>query len=395
MGSQGFGGSGITVGIAAAALPAEDLTGSQALAGLAQTTQVLASAVAAYWLADLMGRQGRRPGLTLGYAVGAAGGLACALAAVAGSFALLLAGSALLGFTTAANGLARYTAVDLARNEVRGRALSLVVWATTIGAVAGPSFTGPTADAAGALGIARLAGPFLFGLAAMLVSLAILWVFLRPDPLLLASRASGREPAAAPRSAQWARVRAAVAARPALGLSMATMALGHAVMVAVMVMTPLHMRHGGADLRIIGLTISVHVLGMFGFSPLVGVASDRIGPARVMVAGAAVLMASTALAGGAHSGASPRIAAGLFLLGVGWSLVTVASASLLAGEAPAEDRTQVQGAGDLLMGVTAAAAGAVAGVVMAVSSFLLLNAFAAALAAAAAGTAWSATRCRT
>lgn len=394
MSAQGFGGSGITVGIAAAALLAEDLTGSQGLAGLAQTTQVLASAVAAYVLADLMGRRGRRPGLVAGYAVGAAGGLACAFAAAAGSFALLLAGSALLGFTTAANGLARYTAVDLARDDVRGRALSLVVWATTAGAVAGPSFTGPTADAAGALGLARLAGPFLFGLAAMLVSLGVLWAFLRPDPLVLAWRESGRRPPVARRGAQWAQVRAAVARRPVLGAAIATMALAHAVMVAVMVMTPLHMRHGGADLDVIGLTISGHVLGMFGFSPLVGIASDRFGAARVMVAGAGVLVAAAALSGGAHQGASPRIAAGLLLLGVGWSLATVASASLLAGEAPAADRTQVQGAGDMVMGVTAAAAGALAGVVMAVSSFALLNAFAASLALAAGATAWSAMRLR-
>lgn len=66
MWSQGFGGSGITIGIAAAALLAEDITGSQALAGAAQTIQVLASALAAHRLAGMMRLRGRRPGLVLG-----------------------------------------------------------------------------------------------------------------------------------------------------------------------------------------------------------------------------------------------------------------------------------------------------------------------------------------
>lgn len=392
MTSQGFGGSGITVGIAAAALLAEDLTGSQALAGMAQTVQVLASAFAAYWLAGMMRLHGRRRGLVTGYACGAVGAVASAAAAMASSFPLLLAGSAFLGFTTAANGLARYTAVDLARPSVRGRSLAMVVWATTIGAVAGPSLTGPTASVAARVGLEGLSGPFLFGLATMLVALVTLAVLLRPDPLHLAWRETGHSPRIGARGASWAAVRAAVAARPAIGAGIATMALAHAVMVAVMVMTPLHMRHGGAGLDVIGFTISGHVFGMFGLSPLVGWASDRLGAPRVMAAGAVVLVAAAAIAGGAPAGAGPSIAIGLFVLGVGWSLATVSSAALIAAHAPDGARTDVQGAGDLVMGLAAAAAGAFAGVVMAVSSFMLLNAFAGSLALAALACAWAARR---
>lgn len=315
--------------------------------------------------------------------------MVCGLAAIVHSFGLLLVGSALLGFTTAANGLARYTAVDLARPEHRGRALSLVVWSTTIGAVAGPSLTGPAASAAGALGGERLAGPFLFGALGMLVSLGILTVFLRPDPLRVAQRRSGVAPAAGRAVASPRAIRDLLGAHPRVGAAVGTIALAHAVMVAVMVMTPLHMRHGGADLRIIGVTISLHVLGMFGFSPLVGMACDRWGAPRLMIAGAAVLVVAAIASGASHQGASPLIAAGLFLLGVGWSLATVASATLLSAAAPDDVRTETQGAGDLVMGLAGATAGALAGVVMAVSGYLVLNAFAASLAVAAGAAAWS------
>jgi MFS family permease len=56
-------------------------------------------------------------------------------------FLLLLVGALLFGFATAANLQARYAATDLATPERRGRALALVVWATTVGAVAGPNLT--------------------------------------------------------------------------------------------------------------------------------------------------------------------------------------------------------------------------------------------------------------
>ncbi|MGZ4479292.1 MAG: MFS transporter, partial [Nocardioidaceae bacterium] len=159
----------------------------------------------------------------------------------------------------------------------------------------------------------------------------------------------------------------------------AALALAHAVMVSVMVMTPLHMHDGGARLEVIGLVISLHVLGMYFFAPLVGWAADRFGRVPVLVAGAGVLFVSLFLAGGSPMGASVRIGVGLFLLGVGWSLCTVAASTLISESAPLDARTDVQGAADLVMGLVAAAAGAVAGLVVGTLGYAALNVFAAVL----------------
>ena len=379
--AQGLGGLGITTGIAVAALLAEQLSGSEELAGLAQTMQVLGAALASFLLAHLMGRRGRRVGLVLGYALGAAGAGLCVLAGVAGSFALLLTGATLLGATTAANAQSRYAATDLARPEHRARALSVVVWATTVGAVAGPNLIGLAGRAAGSLGLPELTGPFLFGLVAIVASGAVVAVFLRPDPLLVARQAAltSRGTSVAHTGSSWSRAWRVARTSTGVAAGSAALALAHAVMVAVMVMTPLHMHHGGAHLEMIGIVVSAHVLGMFAFAPLVGWGADRFGRAPMLMLGAVVLLVSLLLAGTSPEGASWTIGIGLFLLGLGWSLCTVAASTLLSESAPLEVRTDVQGAADLLMGLVAAAAGVVAGVVMGWAGYLALNVFAALL----------------
>ena len=379
--AQGLGGLGITIGIAVAPILAEDILGSPELAGLAQTMQVLGTAVASFLLAHLMGKRGRRPGLVLGYVLGAAGGALAVLAGVIESFATLLVGAALLGSTTAANNQSRYAATDLAKPSRRASALSLVVWATTIGAVAGPNLTGVAGDAGEAIGLPRLSGPFLFGLVGMVASAIVVAIFLRPDPLLVARQAavSSTGPSAVLPGTKWSRVRDVLRTRTGVAAGVATLALAHAVMIAVMVMTPLHMHHGGAELDIIGIVISAHVLGMFALAPVNGWASDRFGRVPVMNAGAVVLLVSVGLSGTAPEGASWQIGWGLFLLGLGWSMCTVSASTLLTESAPLDARTDVQGAADLIMGLVAAAAGVVAGLVMGGLGYGALNVFAALL----------------
>jgi MFS family permease len=374
--AQSLGGLGITIGIAVAAILAEQISGSERLAGLAQTMQVLGAAIASFLLAHLMGTRGRRPGLVLGYLLGAGGAALCVVAGVVDSFATLLTGATLLGATTAANGLSRYAATDLAAPDRRARSLSLVVWATTIGAVAGPNLTGVAGRAAAAVGLPRLTGPFVFGSVAILAAALVIGVLMRPDPLLVARQAALARGGTVHTSTSWSRVWRVARERPGVAAGVTALALAHAVMVAVMVMTPLHMHHGGAGLEVIGIVISVHVLGMFFLAPAVGWAADRFGRAPVLSAGALVLLLSLVLSGSSPEGASLRIGLGLFLLGFGWSLCTVTASTLLSESAPLAARTDVQGAADLVMGLVAAAAGALAGVVMGLLGYVALTIFA-------------------
>jgi MFS family permease len=374
--SQSLGGLGTTVGIAVASVLAEAVSGSEALAGTVQTFQVLGAAAASYLLARVMGNRGRRAGLVVGYLVGALGAATCVVGGVVESFPLLLAGALLLGANSATNYQSRYAAADLAVPERRARALSVVLWATTFGAVLGPNLVGPAGRMAEAWGLPSLTGPFVVTVGVALAAALVLWTFLRPDPLLLARTEAG-EPSTGPRRrTSWRRVRELARIHPGIGAAVLAMSASHAVMVAVMVMTPLHMDNGGAELELIGFVISIHVLGMFFFSPFIGTFADRLGRPATLLAGATLLWAALGLAGTSAQGASVRIGAGLFLLGLGWSFCTVAASALITESTPLESRTDVQGAADLLMNVSAALAGLVGGVVVEVLGFGSLNVFA-------------------
>ena len=382
--SQAVGAVGVTIGVATASLLARDISGSETMAGLAQTFQVLGTAAAAYGLARVMRRRGRRVGLVAGYLIGATGAVLAVVAGVVDSMAVLLLGAAMLGATTAVNNGSRYAATDLATEAHRARALSIVVWATTVGAVAGPNLIGAGAAVARAMGVPALTGGFAIGAVALLMAAAWLWWRLRPDPLLLAQEIAGAAPAAGPepRGRSWGRFVAVVRDVPAVGAAVVAMACAHAAMVTVMIMTPLHMEHGGAHLEVIGFVISVHVLGMFAFSPVVGWAADRFDRSAVLVTGGVVLLVSLALCGFSPQGTSWQIFVGLFLLGLGWSCATVAASTVIADRTPIEARTDVQGTSDMAMALTAAGGGALAGVIVGGLGYPALATFAALLAGA-------------
>ena len=383
IGTQVLVGVGVSAGAGVGALLAEDVGGSADLAGLGGTFQVLGGALIAIPMAHVMAARGRRWGLLLGYALGIVGALTMITAGALRNFPLLLAGAALFGGSNAANSQARYAAADLADEAHRGRDLSTVVWATTIGAVFGPNLAGPGEPVAKLLGIPALTGPYVFSLLGLVLGAVLLFARLRPDPLLLA-----RERAAAVATEPLERQHGSIVrgwrtllAHPGALLGLVTMALGHTVMVSVMVMTPLHMHHGGASLRVIGLVISLHVLGMFAFSPLTGLAVDRWGGRSCGLAGAVVLVVAGLLAAQAPIGWSAGLAIGLFLLGLGWSFTLVSGSTLVVKSVPLAERAGAQGASDLVMGLAAGGGGALAGVVVGQLGYSVLGACSAVLAA--------------
>lgn len=376
--SQIAGGLGVSAAIAVGAVLVTEVFGREDLSGLVQSSQVLGAALLAMPAASLAISHGRRVGLGLAYGLGALGALIAVMAAQARLLPLLLLGTALLGGGTTAGLQARYAATDLAPEQQRGRALSTVVWATTVGAVVGPNLAGPAGDLAGRIGIEPLAGPFLIGAVVMALGGVIIFAGLRPDPLVIARSFGGGAAGARRRGvlrAGWT----ATAASPRAMLGLASLVVAHTVMVSVMVMTPVHMTHGGASISIIGFVISVHVAGMFAFSPVMGWLVDRIGRIPVIVGGMAILAAAVMLAGTAAEGHSPGLTAGLFFLGLGWSASTVAGSTLLTDSVEIADRPAAQGASDLLMGLAAAGGGALAGVVVGTFGYGVLNAGAGAL----------------
>ena len=362
MGSQVLGGVGLAAGATVGSLLAEKISGRTELAGLGGTLQVLGSALIAIPMAQLANRSGRRHSLTTGYLMAIVGAVLMVSAAAIGSFSMFLLGSLLLGGATATNSAARYAAVDLALPEHRGRDLSLVVWVTTIGSVLGPNLAGPAEPLARALGVDVLAGPFVISAIALTLGALLIFTRLRPDPLVLARELAGSA-ARAPKGALGRGIRLVMTTPRALA-AVIVIAIGHAVMVAVMVMTPLHMVHGHAALTVVGLVISGHILGMFAFSPLMGLAVDRVGAPIVAAGGGVVLIVACLSAARAPAGHSALLTVGLFFLGLGWSATLVSGSTLLVGSIPLAERASAQGSSDLLMGLAAASGGAVAGVVV-------------------------------
>ncbi|MBT2430317.1 MFS transporter [Streptomyces sp. ISL-112] len=375
--SQILGGLGVAIGIALAPMLATEVTGSEALSGLAPTASVAGTALLSLPLAALMTSRGRRPGLVLAYLIGALGGALVVLGTMARSFPLLLLGMAAFGAGSSANLQARFAAADLVGPEKRGRAISTVVWATTIGSVAGPNIAAPAGRLFRGSPVPETAGPYLWSTVAFLAAGVTVAVLLRPDPLLTARALAPRTPQGEGKRSLRAGV-AAVRESPMAKLALGTVTVSHTAMVSIMVMTPVHLGGHGAGLQLIGLVISGHIAGMYAFSPVMGWLADRFG--RLSVIGLAVgLLSCAALLAGTAGPRHGQTALGLFVLGLGWSAGMIAGSALLTDSVPQDARAAVQGLSDLTMNAAAGIGGATAGMIVAQWGYGPLNATGAAL----------------
>ncbi len=354
--NQVLGGLAFGATISLGAVLAAELSGDESFSGLAAAAVTLGTALVAVPLARLARTRGRRVSLTTGMAIALVGVILVVTAVAIDAFVLLLIAFLLVGAAQAANLQSRFAAVDLATDATRGRDLSIVVWATTIGAVLGPNLTGPGEILGEAVGMPPLTGPYLFTVVAQLAAIVLLLTALRPDPLLLAQQVVASTPVQAGAIARADHARAA-------RFAIFAIAAAHGAMVSVMAMTPVHLLHHGASLTIIGLTISLHIAGMFALAPVFGILADRIGRVPTILVGQAVLAAALVTASfGQESTVAVTVA--LILLGLGWSASTVAGSTLLTEASSEDHRTRRQGASDFTMSIVGAAGAVLAGVVL-------------------------------
>jgi MFS family permease len=345
--------TGYLAAVTVSTLAARAITGSARLAGLPGAVAVVGTAIASTALSADIPRAGRRRGLVFGYLMAAIGGAIAVAGVRIGSFPWLLAGLFLLGWGQASSQLSRYAAADLAVVERRAGVVSLIVWAATIGAIAGPSLIEAAQTFVDSRGGAAYEGGFLVAAVFMCAALATYLLGLRPDPSSLVGTGSGGH--------EIDRIDPAQGWRDGdVRLALVSMIFGQVVMVLIMTGTPIHVEDGGHGLGAIGLILSVHAFGMFGLSPLSGRLVDGVGPHKVLYGSVAVMGVASLVSAMAPEHSIATLTAGLGLLGVGWNLGFVAASALLAAAAG----SKVQGVVDSAVWLSSAASGLAAGVML-------------------------------
>ena len=372
--SQMFGGAGLAAGVTVGALLAQQMLGTAGLAGLPAALFTLGSAGAALLVGRISQRSGRRAGLSLGFIAGGVGAAGVVLAAVTNNVILLFIALLIYGAGTATNLQARYAGTDLAPAKRRATAVSMAMVSTTLGAVAGPNLVTPLGDFATNLGIPALAGPFLLASAAYTLAGIVLFFWLRPDPLLLATAISAQDQAAAAAASD-------VPSRPpepavnSRGVTVGTtvMVLTQIAMVAIMTMTPVHMRSHGHGLTEVGVVIGIHIGFMYLPSLITGMLVDKLGRVPMAVAAGLTLLAAGIVAATAPAHSMTQLMIALALLGLGWNFGLISGTALIVDATPIETRAKTQGSIDVLIALAGATGGALSGVVVAGTSYAILS----------------------
>ena len=368
---QALGGFGFGSTLSVGAIMATELSGSAAFSGAAATLSTLGSAFAAIPLANVAARRGRRYALGLGAGLAIFGAIGMITAAALRSFPIELIALFFLGSANAVSLQARFAAADIPTQRPKAKDISIVVWATTFSAVIGPNLIAPGEALGVTLGLPHLAGPFLLTILAQTLSTSVFWFGLKPDPLLLAQRVDSEKQTVFSR--KFREAIPIIRQKPIAAFAVVSIALSHMVMVSVMSMTPAHLSTTGHSLSDVGLTISLHVAGMYALSPIFGVISDRFGARKTIILGQLILLLSLAVSGFGANNFS-MVVLGLFLLGLGWSSATVAASALLSESLEISEKPVVQGLSDSLMNLSGAFGGAVSGTILILFGFAGLNA---------------------
>ncbi|WP_420539758.1 MFS transporter [Paenibacillus polymyxa] len=368
--SQIFGGAGLAAGVTVGALLAQDMLGTDKFTGIPTALFTLGSAVAALLVGRFSQRFGRRMGLGLGFIAGGVGAVGVVVAALMDSITLLLISLLVYGSGTATNLQARYAGTDLANSKQRATAASMAMVFTTIGAVAGPNLVNVTGEFALSIGVPSLAGPFLLAAVAYTLAGIILLLLLHPDPLLVAKAVANQT---APGSQSNSDPEATRDGRKGITLGALIMIITQIVMVAIMTMTPVHMKHHGHGLGEVGLVIGFHIGAMYLPSLVTGILVDKIGRIVMAMASAVTLLLAGVVAALAPTDSMVMLIVALSLLGIGWNFGLISGTALIVDSTTTSNQAKVQGSVDVLIALAGASGGALSGMIVANSSYSILS----------------------
>ncbi len=370
--AQIFGGAGLAAGVTVGALLAQQMLGTDNLAGVPMALFTLGSAGAAMLVGRFSQKFGRRIGLSIGFLTGGLGAAGIVLAAVLNNIPLMFISLLIYGSGTATNLQARYAGTDLASPKQRATAVSMGMVSTTFGAVAGPNLTNVMGNFAEYIGVPSLAGPFI--LAALAYTLAGLAIFflLTPDPLFVANAIAYNEN----ENTDYAKVNVAnnsLSTKGEISIGATIMILTQIVMVSIMTMTPIYMKSHGYDLKEVGLVIGFHIGSMYLPSLITGVIADKIGKKLIVALSGITLVLSALIAALAPPSSLVLLIVALSLLGLGWNLGLISGTAIIVDSTVPSNRAKIQGSIDVLISLSGAASGFIAGIVVSHSSYMALS----------------------
>lgn len=372
--SQIFGGAGLAAGITVGALIARDMLGSENFSGLPAALFTLGSALSAFLVGRISQVFGRRYGLSLGFIAGGIGAIGVILAATINNVLLLFIALFIYGAGTSTNLQARYAGTDLANEKQRATAVSIAMVSTTFGAVAGPNLVTPMGKIADSVGIPTLAGPFILAALAYILAGLTLFIYLRPDPFLVAKEISDAQEEQKNQVSDQVKLELDTKInRAGIIVGALVLVLSHVVMVAVMTMTPIHMENHGKELSAVGLVIGLHIAAMYLPSIGTGVLVDKFGRVFMVVASSITLAISGLMAAFVPGDSLFWLTIALVLLGLGWNFGLISGTTIIVDSTNLNTRAKTQGSVDVWVALGGTAGSLLSGIIVAYFSYMILG----------------------
>tara|TARA_B110001452_G_scaffold83979_1_gene68679 strand:- start:310 stop:1482 length:1173 start_codon:yes stop_codon:yes gene_type:complete len=290
----------------------------------------------------LMGKFGRRSMFLLGSLAAFIGCLIIAFSIIDKSFYLFILGSIFLGFSQANQQFYRYAAADNVSNNLKSKAISLVLAGGVIAAVVGPEVSRYSFDL---FPDYIYLATYLLAASIQIINFTILIFIKIKKPEVTVKKIRPLKD---------------ILIQKTLIIAILAAAVGYSLMSFIMTATPLQIvnicKLGNSASSTV---IQWHIIAMFAPSFFTGSIISRFGNRKVMLVG--IILYAFSVFFGILGDTVLNFWIALFLCGLGWNFLYVGGSDIIAKSALPEERAKVQGVTDFIIFVFVAMGSFLAG----------------------------------